>query len=126
MARIAGSQKTIYGQYSFAIDGGAQSTIGLGVWLPVNSVIRGMIAIVRTAPVGAGASLSFGITGSTQALLVTTGVAAFLGNTSVPGVDFDLNPLNVLAFSEVTITISGAALTAGRIIAAVTFDELPV
>lgn len=115
------------GEYDFAKDAGVAGAFNSGVYIPALSVIKRFYVKVITAPVGATATIAFGITGSTQALMVTNGVAAFVINTVVPGVDFNANPLMLSttfgAASQVLMTIGTANLTAGRIAFAVEFDE---
>lgn len=105
------------GLYDFAMDGGAQGSIDMGVFIPEFAVITRFNVTTLTAPVGAGASISFGISGSVQLLMVTTGIAAFVINQTLQGVDFNANPQMTGATANVPIlmTISGAALTAGKL-----------
>lgn len=122
--KLSGSSfKTQYGQYSFATDGGAQGAISLGVFLPATSVIRSFSVVTRTAPVGVGATISFGFSGSVQALMVTTGITAFVIATAMIGVDLNASPLPLAAFSEVIMTIATANLTAGIINFEIGYDE---
>lgn len=122
-----GRATTVSGQYNFAQDGGAQGTITSSVFIPGVAVIERFVVKVLTAPVGAGASISFGITGNTQFLMVATGVAAFIVNTVIQGVDFNANPAMASATVgtaiPITMTITAADLTAGRLIYEVTYTE---
>ncbi len=117
------SFKTQYGEYNFSTDLGVQGTINLGVFIPVNAIIKKFLVKVVTAPTGTNATVSFGLASSNQALMVTNGIPAFVINTVIAGVDFDNTPLLITTTSEVTITIATANLTAGRLLFSIAYDE---
>ncbi len=115
------------GEYDFAKDGGTAGAINTGIFIPALAIIKGFFVKVITAPVGVNATLSFGYTGSVQALMVTNGVAAFVINTVLQGVDLRANPFMASTTfgnaTEVLMTIGTANLTAGRIAFEVEFTE---
>lgn len=116
------------GEYDFAKDGGAAGAISTGVYVPGLAIVHRFQAKVITAPTSGGAAtLSFGISGSVQALMVTNAIAVFVINTVVPGVDLNANPLMLSttfgAAPEILLTIGTAALTAGRIAFEVEYTE---
>lgn len=126
MARLISTPKRITGLYSFAADGGAISTIGLGVFIPTNAIITGFYVKVNTAPVGASGTIAFGRTGSTNEYMVATDVSGFVLNEIVAGRGFHDTPVRVSAFRELAITIATTALTAGVLVATVEFLELDI
>jgi hypothetical protein len=122
---------TCHARYSFAVDGGAASTItlgaasgGIGCTIPKNAVIYRGIAYVTTTFAGnTGDNLSIGLSagaGGTAALL-----AAVARSSLTAGTFYDLIPLqgsssttnssyiHMSAAGSVTVTISTAAATAG-------------
>lgn len=113
------------GEYNFANDpnAGAAGTIRLGVYIPLKYLITGfwVIPIVNPASGGA-ATISFGhvledgLTNVTNSLMVATPFNGFVVRTPVTGIDLYMNPLSLLNDTvQVTMTIAGAALTAGRL-----------
>lgn len=119
------------GLYDFPVDGGAVSSINTLVTIPGLAVVRWFLVKVLTAPTSAGAAtISFGIAGSTQFFMTTTGIAGFVINTQVAGVDFNANPQtvsNTLGTGiPVLMTIGTAALTAGKIAFEVGYTEYDI
>jgi hypothetical protein len=118
-----GLKRALHFKWDFSIDGGAISTITLspnGYPLPANTIISNVILNPVAAPVGVGASVAFGITGATSPTTCLKGITAITSFT----VDLLLagTPVGTAATSfklatlgNVTMTISGAALTAGII-----------
>ena len=126
MARLQTSQKFIAAVYDFAVDGGAISSINMGIFIPNNAVVNRFFVKTNTAPTGATATISFGHAGDTDAFMVVNGIAAFVVGEDLQGVDFTANPLEMTAFRQLQITIATAALTAGVIIACIAFTELDI
>lgn len=115
--RNVGSQVNEY-EYDFAVDGGATGAINLyakenAPEIPSGAVIMRVCTKVVTALAGTGASASLGFTGST---------AAYVAAGSITGWGKDVIPATALSAPVVTgdnhqavlLTISGAALTAGK------------
>src|ERR1051326_3601051 len=118
--------KTVTGEYDFATDGGAVSTIilrgapgySVGNDIPVGSVIEGGYLEVDTAPTSGGAAtIAVSVEGAGDLVAAaavsgapwsTTGrksiIPAFTGATTV----------KATAARQLTITIATAALTAGK------------
>lgn len=97
--------------YDFAAHGGAVGAIGLGVIVPKGAIIQSCTGNVLTA-LASGGSATVAISAGTDALNAAT---AFDDATMV-GVDVHLAvtaPV-VAAGGEITWTIAGAALTAGK------------
>lgn len=110
--------KTIRGDYSFAVDGGAVSTIALigGAPIPSGTIILGGFLEVTTAVVGAGASVAITVESAGDIVAAaavsgapwsTTGrksiVPAFTGATSI----------KTTAARDISAVITAAVLTAG-------------
>lgn len=113
-----GALKTARGDYSFAVDGGAVSTIALmgSTGIPAGSVILGGFMEVTTAVVGAGATAAVQIEAAGDVIAAaavsgapwsTTGrksiIPAFTGATS----------LKTTAARDISLVITAAVLTAG-------------
>ena len=104
------------GLYDFAINGGAIGTINMGVYIPKFAIVTSFKVAVLTTFVGAGAVIAFGLTpGTSQLLMVNSGVEQFTANAAINGVDLSANPFLATDFLQVTMTISTAALTAGKL-----------
>lgn len=114
----------VHVQYSFALDGGAISTITPKntFQLPANAIPLRVIVNPTTAPVGAGASVSIGTSAgsSTTSLLAATAITSLTLDAVVVGV---ATPFKTTASGNVTFTITGAALTAGVIEAWIEYVE---
>lgn len=113
-----GSIKAASGTYSFAVDGGAVSTIGLigSTAIPAGSIILGGFLEVATAVTGAGASVAIQVEAANDIVTAaavsgapwsTTGrksvIPAFTGATTV----------KTTAARDISAVISAAVLTAG-------------
>jgi hypothetical protein len=117
--------KEASGEYDFAVDGGAASTItlrsaggsSLGNTIPAGSVITGGYVEVDTAVTGGAATVAVSVEGAGDTVAAaaisgapwsTTGrksiVPAFTGATTV----------KTTVARSITITIAAAALTAGK------------
>jgi hypothetical protein len=106
-----------YAGYSFALDGGAISTITPvnTCVIPANAVITSVAWNATTVPVGSGASISFGISAG-----VASGPTTCLVNTTaISGITLDevtkvaVTSFKTTAQGNITFTVTGAALTAG-------------
>jgi len=125
MARIYGDLKQALCVYDFAVDGGAASTIGLGVFIPNNAVFNSFFVKTVTAPTSGGAAtISFGYTGDTDAFMIVRAYGDFVLGECLQGVDFGANPLEASAARQLAITIATAALTAGKIVACLAYTEM--
>jgi hypothetical protein len=126
MSLLVVSKKTQGGEYNFATGGGAIGTIGLGVFIPNNAVInRFWVKTLATGVSGGGTGgFTFGIAG--PAALVPLAAGAFIIGAALQGVDFDANPLIMVATSEITFTIAGFVWTAGRITFGCDYTEMDV
>jgi hypothetical protein len=107
--------------YSFAVSGGATSTItpvGSPI-LPLGAIVQGGFIDVTTIPVGVGASIGLGFGSGSQ-------VAALLAPAAISGVPWSSTGLKAIipiytaatmykltASAAMTATISAVALTAG-------------
>lgn len=117
MAKIVSSTKTISFDYNFATDGGAVSTIGMGVYLPINAVVWfGYAKVITQLTSGGSATIAVGWTGATGANIAATAVASWTANALLPGVDLPGTPVLATAQRELAVTIATAALTAGRFV----------
>jgi hypothetical protein len=115
--------------YDFAVHGGAQATITLPLELESQSIITSGFVYVDTPCVGSGASIAVGLNTNTD-LLAATGVASFTDNAVlnlIPSTTANISgdghnsgvsnnrPLVLTADRQLKVTISGAALTAGKL-----------
>jgi hypothetical protein len=122
-------QPRIHFKWDFSVDGGAISTIqlntansGSGYPVPANALIYFGLLNIVTVPVGGGASIAFGMSAG-----VASGPTTCLKNTTaISGLTLDsivaMVPVNVAAGAFkttakglITMTISGAPLTAGLV-----------
>ena len=109
-----------YAKYSFAVDGGAVSTITpVGTALiPDNAVLVGATINSTTAVTSGGsATVAIGTSAgsSTTSILGATGKASFTLDALLNGVPVFATPVKMTAAGSVTFTIGTAALTAGVI-----------
>jgi len=106
-------------KYSFAVDGGAISTITpvSNALLPDDAVIIGGTINSTTAAVGATATIAVGTSAgsSTTSLLGATAVASFSADARINSVATFAAPVKLTAAGNITLTIATAALTAGVI-----------
>lgn len=110
--------KVARGDYSFAVDGGAVSTIPLigGTPIPSGSIILGGFLEVTTAVVGAGASLGIQIeaAGDTVAVAAVSGAPwSTTGRKSIIPAFTGATTLKTTAARDISAVISAAVLTAG-------------
>ncbi len=98
--------------YSFAVDGGAQSTIASGVTLPDNVVVTKVIEDVVTHLTSAGSSATVKLTLPTDGDL-SSNVTADGSNAGVASVLPSGTPVKTSAAREVGIVIGTEAVTAG-------------
>lgn len=106
--------------YSFAVDGGAISTITpvSTVALPDNSVIvGGTINSTTACTSGGSATVSVGTSAGSSAtsLLAATAVASLSADARINAVPTFATPVKLTAAGNVTFTIATATLTAGVI-----------
>lgn len=136
MAKTKSSLKSIAFVYDFAVDGGATSTIGMGAFLPANSLIWDLkIAPITAVTSGAGlATLEIGTINTTvNSIMVQVVAPTFLGLVAV-GANGILTLGNasalknarmmVIAPDQISITIGVEAFTAGKFIANIMYQEL--
>ena len=118
------SSKIQSGLYNFLSDStaGAVGTINLGVHLPAFAVITGFWVTELTAITGGASTLSFGtittnsnpVVSTVNNLMLATAIASFTAQPLV-GIDLYATPLRLLVPVDVTMSIAGAALTAGQL-----------
>jgi len=104
-------------EYDFAVDGGATGVITLSAKdnksvMPTGAVRKATHVLVQTALVGASASAKVGTTASDADFAADAGVATY----SLNAIFNDTTPVVVSATSDdCLLTISGGALTAGKL-----------
>lgn len=111
-------------EYDFDVDGGATGVYTLSAKankasLPVNAIKVGHQVLVQTPFAGSGASAIIGVSGDTDRYLAIT-AAGNLGaglETSSTSAVF----LSAANLADVVMTVSGAALTAGKLKVLVSF-----
>lgn len=108
---LSGSKKTTEATYDFSKVGGAISVKDLGLAIPAGSIITDLWTDVSTALTSGGAA-TVAIKVGTDTLVA----AVAYSDASLTGVDAHagLLPLKTAAGGELTWTIAGAALTAGK------------
>ena len=111
--------------YSFAVDGGAISTITpvTSDTIPANALVVGGVVNPTTAPVGAGASVAVGTSAgsSSSSIMAATAITSLtidalievLGTNSQAATNKP--SFKMTAAGQITVTISADALTAGVI-----------
>jgi hypothetical protein len=112
--------RTAKAVYSFAVDGGAVSTITPNgtVALPDNAIIVAATVNSTTAVTSAGAAtVAIGTSAgsSTTAILGATAKASLSADAVLNGVPVFATPVKLTAAGNVTFTVGTAALTAGVI-----------
>jgi hypothetical protein len=105
--------------YDFAVNGGAQTTILLGNQIiPAGAIIYGGLINGITLPVGPGASIAIGLGSGAQAaaLKAATAIATYAAGAIVALIPVwtAASAFRVAADTLPSVTISGAALTAGK------------
>jgi hypothetical protein len=111
-------------EYDFAVDGGATGVYTLSskankAALPVGAIKVGHQVLVNTAFVGSGASAILGVSGDTDRYMVITAagnVGAGLETSSASAVF-----ISAANLSDCLLTVSGAALTAGKLKVLISF-----
>ena len=128
MARILASKKFVTALYSFDVDGGALATIGLGVFIPNNSVITYCCIKVNASFASnedVGPTLvELGWAGNTNALMVGNDWDHFVAGQVYPCRDFADTPIETTASREIAITFGDSVLTGGIAIIICEFIEL--
>ena len=116
MAKAVGvTRKNLSFVYDFAVDGGAVSTIGMGVFLPAGAVVMlGTAQVVTGLTSGGAATIAVGWTGSTGAVIAALAVASWSDDAVIEGVDLTVAMVKVTAIQQLAVTIATATLTAGR------------
>lgn len=106
-------------KYSFAVDGGAISTITpvTNAVIPNDAIIIGGTINSTTAAVGATATISVGTSAgsSTTSIIGATAVASYSSDARLNSVATFAAPVKMTAAGSITLTIATAALTAGII-----------
>lgn len=105
-----------YAQYSFAVDGGAISTITpKTTWLlPQYAIVYNGSVNVTTACVGAGGTLAIGTSaGSASNSILTATAVASLTLDAVIVPTCIATPFKLSAAGNITVTIASTAFTAG-------------
>ncbi len=100
--------------YDFAVDGGAQSTIGSGVTLPDNAVVTRVVEDVYTALTSAGSGATIKLTLPTDGDL-SADVTADGTNVAVASVLPSGTPVKTTAARELSFVIGTEAITAGAV-----------
>src|SRR3990167_4496889 len=115
-----GVLRTARAKYSFAVDGGAISTITLATnaTIPDNAVLMRCIVNSTTAVTSGGAAtIAFGTSAgsSSNSLMVANAVAGFSADAFVNSNIGEAGEIKMTAAGQITITIEAFALTAGVI-----------
>jgi hypothetical protein len=114
--------KSAVGEYSFAVDGGAASTItlrssnSLGNSVPAGSVVVSGYIEVDTLAVSAAGSVAITLESAGDLLAsaaVTAGVLASTGRKSIIPVGTGASTVKTTVARSIAITISGGTVTAG-------------
>jgi len=114
-----GQPRTMFCEYDFARQGGAQGSIVIGN-VPSGMWIIGGFMNVETAPVGAGASIGITSEGAGDIVAVaaiagapwsTTGKKAIIPKRNTP----ESTSILTTAARQILFVISGADLTAGKV-----------
>tara|TARA_R110000824_G_scaffold31889_3_gene103521 strand:+ start:1331 stop:1774 length:444 start_codon:yes stop_codon:yes gene_type:complete len=99
----------VIGAYPLTDDGGVAAT------LPDNAVLLGSTAeVVTPVTSGGAATLMFGITGDTDALIIATAKTSFDADGKAVAMDNTL-PLKLTVAKSVLMTVAVQALTAGKL-----------
>lgn len=126
MAIIEGSSgvKSAYGDYDFAVDGGAVGTIGLrgDGNIPAGSVITGGYIDVATGVASATGTVALGAEAAGDLLAAVSPTAALTaGRKSVIPVGTGATTVKTTAARSLSMVIGTAALTAGKFRLVVTY-----
>lgn len=107
--------------WDFAVDGGAVSTIDLGINIPDNAIVlSGACEVVTTCTGGGGGGgcqISLGLGAGPAALLAATAVASFttVGPSMIPCAAIAAAPTKMPSAGAVTLTITNDTATAGKL-----------
>ena len=117
---IGGPMLVARAQYSFAIDGGAISTItpALSDTIPANAIMVGGTINVTTAVTSLGsATVGVGTSAGSSAtsILAQTAKASLTLDALINAVPVFATPVKMTAAGQITVTVVAAALTAGII-----------
>jgi hypothetical protein len=121
VAGITGTRlKVARGDYSFAVQGGAQSTIGLmgATLIPSGAIVIGGYIEITTQCTGVGASIAVQVNGANDIVSAavigswTAGVKNVLPSLTSGSIT-SATMVKTTAARDISIVISGAALTAG-------------
>lgn len=105
------------GDYDFAIDGGAQSTIVLRTQdgpIPLGAVIMGGYLDVLTACLSATGTMALNSEGAADLLAATAQAGLTLGRKSIVPAFTGATMVKTTADRNVAVTIATAAFTAGK------------
>lgn len=120
------------GEYNFAINGGAVSTINLGVIVPPQSFLSEIqLGVITSLNSGGAATIDFGYSqrgggaaASTNAFTSSGAIGfASIASTGLAGYKISTTGFILIAY-ELTMTINVAALTAGRFIVIPVFSKV--
>lgn len=117
----AGGAQVVKATYDFTVDGGAIATITpvFSQIIPAGAIVFGGLIDVVVAPLGGGASVAIGFGSGAQAaaLKAATVVATYAIGAILPLIPVwtAASAVKVAADTQMTFTISGGALTAGKI-----------
>jgi hypothetical protein len=110
---------TARGNYNFATEGGAQSTIGLfgATSIPNGAIVIGGYILVTTPIVGAGASIAVQVNaaGDLQAAAAISGAPWSTAGVKniIPRLNDAATWITLTAARDISVVISAAAVTAG-------------
>lgn len=105
-------------EYDFAKDGGAVGAITMrGGGLPIGAIVTGGTVLVPKAVTSAGSATVALHLESAGDVLAATGKASLTIGTTIPVVPVNSTATNITttAAAPVTLTIAGAAVTAGAV-----------
>lgn len=101
--------------YDFAVDGGAVSSIGLGVTIPDNAIIVGGVLDIVTAFTSTGGTGTIALDSEGAGdLLAAVDADTLSGVVALIPVWTAATAIKMTAANELTITIATAAITAGK------------
>lgn len=113
MVALGGGYVVAAGLYDFAVLGGAVSDIVLPLTVPAGAIVVRAHAEVLAAVTSAGSGASIAVKSGSD--VIVTAVDAEATFTLGAIVALNVNPKKAAAASSVAITVSGEALTAGKI-----------
>lgn len=115
-----GALRVARAKYSFAVDGGAMSTItpATNATIPNDAIIvGGTVNSTSAATSGGAATIAVGTSAgsSTTSILGVTAVASYSADARINSVATFAAPVKMTAAGSITITVADATLTAGII-----------